>query len=742
MGKQVVFHLEERPRLKGIEYLGSKKVEISKIEEAMKTKGVTLQVDSFLDMSSIRRVQGIVKELYAEKGYQAAEVVPDLKPIEGANKLVRLAFNIKEGPEIKIKQIVWDGNQAFSDGKLNGEIKENKPHSWLSWLTQAGTYQEAKFAEDAQKVTDYYHDRGYTMARVGTPQVETLSDSKDGKTRWIQLRIPIDEGQKYRLGKMTVAGSTILKGEQIIPIFKLKEGEIVSRKKLIKGLEEIRKVYGRYGYWEANPIPELCYRGRDCETNRPLTEGKLPDIVDVTIQMNEGDQFFVNRITFLGNTTTHDAVIRREMRVFEGHIFDSEALKDSVKRLNQLGYFKPLEKPEDIDVQPAPGMKQMVNVRLRFEEQNRNTLSFGAGVSQFEGVFGQLGFQTSNFLGRGETLGINLQKGSQARNYQVSFTEPYVFDRPISAGVSVYSRQFTFISQYTEDETGGDTVMSFSLGGYKRVSLGYSYAKISIHDIGPAYAGLLQDTSYDISKVTPAFVYNTVNQPIFPSDGTRYVASVGFAGLGGSANFITTNLEGIWYVPFTRRTSLGLRLVSQWSRPYGNTNVLPVSERAYLGGEYTIRGFDIRSIGPRDALSGVVLGGNKTIVFNAEYYFNIAGPVRALLFYDVGEVRDLGRPFVWWDPIQEFVPPPSPLLTDFSGGILTPPGAPVGEIKTTGRASALKSSTGAELRFFMPVLNVPFRLIAAYNPQRFGVLNNKLTLTQKFVFRFAVGTTF
>jgi len=133
---------------------------------------------------------------------------------------------------------------------------------------------------------------------------------------------------------------------------------------------------------------------------------------------------------------------------------------------------------------------------------------------------------------------------------------------------------------------------------------------------------------------------------------------------------------------------------------------------------------------------------NKTIVFNAEYYFNIAGPVRALLFYDVGEVRDLGRPFVWWDPIQEFVPPPSPLLTDFSGGILTPPGAPVGEIKTTGRASALKSSTGAELRFFMPVLNVPFRLIAAYNPQRFGVLNNKLTLTQKFVFRFAVGTTF
>ena len=155
-----------------------------------------------------------------------------------------------------------------------------------------------------------------------------------------------------------------------------------------------------------------------------------------------------------------------------------------------------------------------------------------------------------------------------------------------------------------------------------------------------------------------------------------------------------------------------------------------------------MRGFDIRSIGPRDATSGVVLGGNKTLVFNAEYYFMIAGPVRFLLFYDAGQVRDLGAPFVWKDAITQVVPPPAPLLTDFSGGILTYPGAPVSTIETIGRTSATKTSTGAELRFFMPVLNVPFRLIAAYNPQRFGVYNNKLQLTPKFTFRFAVGTTF
>ena len=152
------------------------------------------------------------------------------------------------------------------------------------------------------------------------------------------------------------------------------------------------------------------------------------------MRMVEGKRFYVNRIEFLGNTTTHDTVARREMRVYEGNIFNAEALKQSIKRLNQLGYFKPLEgKPDEISVTPTPGKEGLVDIKLKFEEQNRNQISFGAGVSQFDGFFGQLSFQTSNFLGRGETFGLNLQKGSRARQYQVSFSEPYLMDRPITA---------------------------------------------------------------------------------------------------------------------------------------------------------------------------------------------------------------------------------------------------------------------------------------------------------------------
>jgi outer membrane protein insertion porin family len=189
--------------------------------------------------------------------------------------------------------------------------------------------------------------------------------------------------------------------------------------------------------------------------------------------------------------------------------------------------------------------------------------------------------------------------------------------------------------------------------------------------------------------------------------------------------------------------SFGIRGQAQYSRPYGDTTALPLSEQVYLGGEYSIRGFDIRSIGPRDPASGLVIGGNKSLLFNAEYYINVVGPVRFLFFYDAGQARQIGQRFAWKDNIVEVVQPPPPLLSDpLAFTVLLPPDAPQPTTRVIGETSAFKTSTGVELRFFMPVLNVPFRLIGAYNPQRFGVLNNNGRLTPKFTFRFAVGTTF
>jgi outer membrane protein insertion porin family len=583
-----------------------------------------------------------------------------------------------------------------------------------------------------------------------------LETSDNGDERWIRLTIPVDEGMRYRIGEFTIEGNTAIKTEGLRPMFKIEEGDYYSRKKIFKGFEKVQEVYGMLGFYQWAPDVELRPRGIDLETGEPIGDEPPPPIVDVTIRMIEGKQFLVNRITFTGNTTTHDNVIRRELRIWEGGVFNSTALKESIRRLNQLGYFKPLEgTAEEMQIVPTPGQEGLVDIKLKFEEQNRNQLSFGAGVSQFDGFFGQLSFQTSNFLGRGETFGVSLQKGSQARQYQVSFSEPYLFERPITIGVDLFARQFIFPLQFTQDSVGGNFVVGLPLADYTRLYTGYSYQEIRVLDVNPGYIGatnpllresllLDQGGRRTVSKISPSVVFNTVNLPIFPTAGQRYTASLDVAGLGGNTFYWQSRMEGIWYVPLTNRLSLGLRAESQYVRPYGRTETLPIFEKFFLGGEYSIRGFDIRSIGPRDPSSRLVTGGNKTLLFNGEFYINIAGPVRALFFYDAGQVRDIGESFVWNEEITEVRQPNLPLLFDpFVFPILSPPGTDnTPEVIVTGRTPAFKTSAGVELRFFMPVLNVPFRLIAAYNPQRYGVLNNNLLRTPRFTFRFAVGTTF
>ncbi len=768
MGKHVIFHIEERARVKVVDYVaaqgGKLRVDLSKIEETVRERNVAIRLDSFLDQATVRRVKGVITELYAEKGYGAVDVKTSVTELPAGPKLVQLIFTIDEGPKVKIAEIVFEGNTAFSDGKLRGQMKDNKAKSWLSFITSTGTYAEAKFADDADKIDEFYKNQGYVRAVIGSPQVETVEDSKDGKTRWIRLRIPVDEGIRYKVGAFNIADNTSVKAEYIRPYFKIQEGDYFNAKKIRKGLENTKKLYGTGGFYQWAPDVEVQPRGIDRQTGEPTGPEPPPPIVDVTVKMVEGKQFFVNRITFLGNSTTRDNVVRRELRVYEGSVFNSEALTESIRRLNQLGYFKPLEgKADDIQVTPTPGADNRVDLKIKFEEQNRNQISFGAGVSQFDGFFGQLSYQTTNFLGRGETFGVTLQKGSQARQYQFSFSEPYLWDRPITLGTDVYTRQFFFPLLYSQESTGGNIVVGLPLADYTRLFTGYSYERVRVFDVSPAYVSpevlaasptlresLLIDLGgrRTVSKITPSVVFNTVNHPIFPTDGTRISAGMEFAGLGGNTSYTQARVEAIWYTPLTfisPRMSLGLRVEGQYIRPFGQTTTLPIFEKFFLGGEYNIRGFDIRSVGPRDEVSRLVTGGNKSLLFNGECYINIAGPVRLLFFYDAGQVRDIGERFRWSEPVTQQIFPDPPLLTGFinQGGILTPIGGTPGPTTVVvGKTPAFKTSTGVELRFFMPVLNVPFRLITAYNPSRRGVFNNNLLPQQRFTFRFAVGTTF
>jgi len=385
-----------------------------------------------------------------------------------------------------------------------------------------------------------------------------------------------------------------------------------------------------------------------------------------------------------------------------------------------------MEQPPDVN--PTPGSDDHLDVNFKVEEQNRNQFTFGAGVSGLEGTFVNASFQTSNFLGAGETLALSAQSGARTKNYSFSATEPYLFDRPITAGFNLYRRKIEYqttdlaqekIQGYTDSRTGMGLTTGLPAGRFSRVFLGYTYevVKISIGDLStvdqtPLQASLpvvnrffLEDAgTRHLSQLTPSFVYNTVDNPYTPKSGKKLTLSFGAAGgpLGGTENILKPSFDGILYWKQTKVTSLGVHASAGWVLPFGATekidpatghNRLPFYERFLLGGENQIRGFDVRTIGPVE--NGLPTA-NKFLVGNAEYYLDVIGPLRMLLFFDVGRAYAEGTPMA---------------LNGFS------------------------TSTGIEGRFIMPVLNVPFRLYYAYNP-------NRPENFPKSKFGFAVGSTF
>jgi outer membrane protein insertion porin family len=743
VGKLVKYDMEERQRVKIVEYTGTKVLESTKIDEKLKEESVSLRLDSFIDDRAVRRVTAIIREMLSEKGYLDSTVTPATTPIPGGAKLVNLTFTISEGPKYKIRDIDFVGNEQISDRALKRRMKETKEQWFLSFITGRGTYKQDKYGEDAEKVVGFYRDRGHLRVRVDNPELRTLETDADGKTRHVALVIPVTEGPRYRIGQVSVVDNKAVKTEAITTLLKLKKGDYYSEQSVRKGLEKARELYGAIGHFEFTAYPEFKFRDLEPETAEggaaagvngaeaapasPTAAAAAPasttaaaaretagaPIVDVTMHMQEGEQYFVHRITFEGNTTTKDKVIRRELRLVESGVFNTEALKYSVRRITQLGYFKPIDEQRTNDVvkvDKAPGETNKVDVTLKLEEHNRNELTFGGGVSGIDGFYLSFSYATTNFLGQGETLQVAAQRGARANIYSVSVSEPYFFDRPISIGASIFSRKVDYLMSdgrvgYSEVRTGGTGTAGKRLFSFVNAYTTYAYEVIdsAVSDDldlsagDPLFVSYLDAGRHIESRLSPTLIYNTVDHPITPHRGMRITGTYDVSGglLGGTVEYIRPDAEVILYIPHTRRTALGLRGQAGWIKPYGGTEELPYYRRFFLGGETQIRGYDIRTVGPLDE-NNRALGGDKFVLFNAEYYIDIAGPLRFLVFHDAGQAYAEGHRI---------------------------------------NLRELRTSSGAEVRFLMPVMNVPFRLIYAWNVYR-DVFQPART------FKFAVGTTF
>ncbi|HVO10244.1 MAG TPA: BamA/TamA family outer membrane protein, partial [Vicinamibacteria bacterium] len=364
-----------------------------------------------------------------------------------------------------------------------------------------------------------------------------------------------------------------------------------------------------------------------------------------------------------------------------------------------------------------------VDVTFKVEEQNRNQFTFGGGVSGLEGTFVNASFSTANFLGAGETVSVAAQAGSRTKNYQFAITEPYFMDRPITAGVDVFFRRLVYLSYgttvgYGQQTQGVSLNSGLAVGHFSHVFAAYSYQIVDIYNVDTKTLQNLESTALvsgsilpviDVSyfggvgrryesSISPSWVRNTVDNPYQPRRGSRYTLGFQFTGgpLGGNVDYYRPTAEAVVYHPFGKMMALGVRGQMAWIQPFGSTTTLPYYQRYFLGGETEIRGYDVRTVAPYDPAKKVSIGGNKFMLWNAEYYFDIFGPLRLLAFFDAGQAYPEGQGFYW---------------------------------------KTMSTSTGVEARFLMPVLNVPFRLIYAWNP-------NRDFYQPPHAFKFAVGTTF
>lgn len=735
-GKLITFVIRERRRIALIDYRGSKALSTSSIEDKLKEKESKIPLDSFFDLTKVRRVEGIVRGMLMDAGRPFGTVKHETKPVGGAG--VQLSFVIDDGPKTRVGEIRFQGNKVYSQGQLRGAMKKIRQRGFwnLSWL-KGSTYTEERWQDDHKSLEEYYRNRGYVTATIGEPVV-SYYDGVCGTFRRrpcknARLEIPVTEGDRYRVGKIKIEGMTVFRPDAVLQLVRLREGEVYNWSRVKKAYDKLRDWYGAQGFFNWTP---------QTDTNPDPAK----HVVDVTLKMQEDKRYYVGRIRIVGNDTTRDKVVRRELFLDEGGVFNTEALKTSVKRVNQLGYFKPIEDFPELENSSLGENK--VDVTIKVKEQSRNQFSLGGGVSGYDGTFINSSFSSSNFLGMGETFEISAMTGRRGRNYSLGISEPYFLDRPMTAGIQLYQRSNLILQGidakgayqgYRDRRTGASLTMGLPLARWTRLFGSYAYEIVNIQhataaELGPinpltampanATYGYLYDEfgkRYE-SRLTPSIVRNTVDNPMTPHSGSRVTVTMGFAGgpLAGTVNYLRPDVEIIKYLPTSRRTAFGLRLQASWIFAYGDTlklrplqqgetvqhDGLPFYDRFALGGENQVRGYEYYSIPA--AVIGVpgqqlqALRGDFSYVFNAEYYLDVFGPVRALAFFDAGATFLKKEQFTF---------------------------------------NKFTMSTGAELRVIVPVVNAPVRLIFYCNPDR-DLFQIKQWMIKRYGVKFSVGTTF
>jgi outer membrane protein insertion porin family len=617
----LIFRVVEKPSIREITIKGNDEIS----DDAIKEK-LSIGTQKFLDRRKLALGSAEIEKYYQSQGYYGTKIELEITPIK--ENQVDVAFSIEEGVEKVIRKVVFEGNKDFSDDDLE-DVIATQTYFWLtSWATGNGVVREEALAGDKQMLTRHYLTQGYVDFKVSEPVVV---DYEDG----LLVRYKVQEGDIFSFAEVAARGTLLKEGEEAtLKDIKIKKGEVFNVEALREDTFTISEKFTDIGYAFANVEPKT-------KINR---EAKT---VDVLFEIDKGDLIYVNRILISGNNKTYDNVVRRTLKIQERDLFSSSSIRRSQELLQRLGYFEEVTITPD----PAPYPKE-VDLSVAVREGQTGNFSIGAGISSGDGFIFTTRVSENNLFGSGNSLAFDVNTGSRNENFVISFNNPRVNDTQWSLGVDLLSVEREF-DDFDREQRGGSLTVGYPLWFLGpeylddiRFSLGYELLFIDISSIDKDAAQLVKDQAGEStsSSISPRLVRNTIDNPLDPSKGSRQVAKLEIAGLGGDQEFWQLNLSNTIYRPLWD-SPIGSFVVSQRTRfGYGetfNNEDFPLYKRYFPGGINSVRGYESRELGPTDS-EGNQFGGSKQLVANFELIFPLFTSVglKGVTFFDIGQAFD------------------------------------------------------------------------------------------------------
>ncbi len=608
-GKEVVFVVVEKPSIRNVRISGNVTIKTDKIKEE-----IDITPGTILNIEKLKQTTESIEKLYSSKAYYGAEVDYHIDYL-AANQ-VDVEFIIEEGKKGYIKKIRFHGNEHVWATKLRRSMKTKKK-GWFWWLLKTGALDEDLLEADLQNIRAYYYDHGYMQVQIDKPQITI---DKDGK--WITIDITIHEGEQFKVGEIDFAGDILTTKEDLFKLLSLKKGKVHRSSVTQKDLVKITNYYADqgYAYVEVDPRTSLDPEKR---------------LIHITFNIRKRKKVYVEWINISGNTKTRDKVIRREIKVNEGDLYSSTALKRGRQKLKTTGYFK------EVEFTTSRGTSdEKINVDIGVEEAPTGAISFGGGFSTLEGVVGMASVSESNLFGLGYKASLSTKLGGEVQAFKFGFTDPWLMGTPTSAGLNVYYDESAVFDTYSSEVAGADVTFGRYLTDYISASLVTRAERVTIFDVSPLASEDVkkEEGTKDTISVSLALKRDTRDDFFNPTKGSRHSLILEDAGgiLGGDNTFYKIIGDTGVYIPLLLNTVLSLRGRAGIAEGYDGKDI-PIYEKFYIGGINTIRGFEYGEAGPKDK-RGEVIGAEKMVVFNSEFIFPLSRAIglRGSIFYDGG----------------------------------------------------------------------------------------------------------